>query len=117
VAVCEARGARRAEKSALTRRIAVTLKMAKSVSCDGQVHGAVDAAPGVALSLRVFCLQIPVNRPSDDLAHWSACAFLVPQQLRVLLMLDVDENRLDVDRLGGHWTLVRYADSSRLQGI
>ena len=91
--------ARRAEKSALTRRIAV--------SCDGQAPGAVDAAPGVALSLRVFCLQIPVNRPSDDLAHWSTCALLVPQQLRVLLVLEVDQDLLDVDRLGGHRTLVR----------
>ena len=54
MAVCEARGARRAEKSALTRRIAVTLKAPKSVSCDGQAPGAVDAAPRcrfIALSL------------------------------------------------------------------
>ena len=45
MAVCEARAARGAEKSALTQRIAVTLKVAKSVSCDGQAPGAVDAAP------------------------------------------------------------------------
>jgi hypothetical protein len=36
------------QKSALTRRIAVTLREAKSVSCDGQAPGAVDAAPGAA---------------------------------------------------------------------
>jgi len=97
---CEAQ-AGGAEKSALTRRIAVTLKAPKSVSCDGQAPGAVDAAPSAASSLRVFCLQIPVNRPSDDLAHWSTCAFLVPQQLRALLVLEVDQDLLDVDRLGG----------------
>ena len=107
MAVCEAQAARRAKKSALTRRIAVTLKAANSVSCDGQAPGTVDAAPSAALSLRVFCLQIPVDRPSDDLAHWSTCALLVPQELRVLLVLQVDQERLDVDRLGGHWTLVR----------
>ena len=97
---CEAQ-AGGAEKSALTRRIAVTLKAPKSVSCDGQAPGAVDAAPSAALSLRVFCLQIPVNRPSDDLAHWSTCAFLVSQQLRVLLVLEVDQDLLELTGLVG----------------
>ena len=103
MAVCEAQAARRAEKSALTRRIAVTLKAANSVSCDGQAPGAVDAAPGAALSLPVFCLQIPVDRPSDDLAHWSTCALLCASAAS----LEVDQDLLDVDRLGGHWTRVR----------
>jgi len=64
VAVCEAQDARRAEKSALTRRIAVTLKAAKSVSCDGHAPGAVDAAPGVAYRFESSAIRYrSIDRP------------------------------------------------------
>ena len=56
--VCEAQAARRAEKSALTQRIAVTLKAAKSVSCDGQAPGAIDAATGVAYRFESSALVV-----------------------------------------------------------